>query len=354
MLETVNSQIAIHQYIAELEEAIATANYSTNLQSKLQYNLKSIEETFLETQQKLSFLTERNPLAIITWNKAFEITDWNPAAENIFGYSKHEAIGRNTGLLVPETACKHFHQVMTALIKQEGGIHSSKENITKDGSIIICHWYNTPIKDVDGYLIGIVSIVEDITESRKMEIALSHSEARFRKLVTNVPGVIYQFRLEPDGTHSFPYISGTCQEIFNIEPEEIEKDGTLLTSAVHSEDKQSFLETVAMSAQTLQHWDWQGRMIARSGKIKWIRGISRPELQADGAIIWDGLLIDVSEQQAALNELKQTQVELTESKQFINSIIDTMPVAVYVKDAVDLRYIFWNKTAENLIGFAAE
>lgn len=137
---------------------------------------------------------------------------------------------------------------MTALIKQEGGIHSSKENITKDGRIIVCKWYNSPLKDVNGYVIGIVSLIEDITETRKTEIALSRSEARFRKLVTNLPGVIYQFRLEPDGTPSFPYISDACQEIFNIESEEIEENGTLLTSAVHSEDKQSFLESVAISS----------------------------------------------------------------------------------------------------------
>jgi two-component system NtrC family sensor kinase len=43
-----------------------------------------------------------------------------------------------------------------------------------------------------------------------------------------------------------------------------------------------------------------------------------------------------------------------ESKQFINSIIDTMPLAVFVKDTVNLRYVFWNKYAETLVGFTAD
>jgi two-component system NtrC family sensor kinase len=263
----------------------------------------------------LFILIERNPSAIIIWNQAFEVTSWNPAAENIFGYSKHEALGRDAArLLVPETALEHVHQVMTALMKQEGGIHSINENITSDGKIITCKWFNMPLTDVNGNAVGILSIVENVTETKAMESALSRSEARFRKLVTNVPGVIYQFRLEPDGTTCFPYVSDACREIFSIEPEEVQQDGTLLTEAVHSDDKKLFFESIAISAQTLQGWDWEGRVITGSGIIKWIRGISRPELQADGAIVWDGLLIDISEQYQALNELKQTQLSLEQAK----------------------------------------
>ncbi|BAZ16609.1 putative histidine kinase [Calothrix sp. NIES-4071] len=155
--------------------------------------------------------------------------------------------------------------------------------------------------------------VEDITANKEMEIALNRSEARFKKLVENVPGVIYQFSLKPDGTMCFPYISDACRELFGIEPEEILQNAALLVDAVHPEDRDEFSKSVQESARTLERWDWSGRMKARTGEFKWIRGISRPELLDSGVIIWDGLLIDVSEGCKIQLALEQTQAEL-ESK----------------------------------------
>jgi PAS domain S-box-containing protein len=309
-----DSDLFLHESIAEIKYQIAALNIDIQLQKSLNDNFNQIQEKILLQQHKLSLLSKHNTLGILSWNTAFEITDWDDTASNIFGYTKQEALGCHAAdLLVPEKVREQVNTIIAALLKQEGGVHSINENITKNGEIITCKWYNLPIKDLEGNVIGIIAAVEDITANKAMEIALNRSEARFKKLVANVPGMIYQFCLEPDGTVFFPYISDACKELFAIEPEEVLENGYLLFNAVCSEDQDEFFNSVTVSAQTLERWDWEGRMKTRTGEIKWIRGISRPELLDSGAIIWDGVLIDVSEQRKIQLALEQSQTEL-ESK----------------------------------------
>ena len=56
-------------------------------------------------------------------------------------------------------------------------------NITKDGRVIWCEWFNSVLKDKDGKVITIMSLVQDITEQKKVEEDLWLSENRFRALI---------------------------------------------------------------------------------------------------------------------------------------------------------------------------
>jgi two-component system, NtrC family, sensor kinase len=289
--------------VALLEKALASALIPVK-------NSVRQQQQNTELLHKLSFLTERNPLAIITWNKEFEVVEWNIAAENIFGYSKKEALGRHASLIVPENYKIHVSQMMASLLEQEGGSQSTNENLTKDGRIITCTWHNMPLTNVYGSVVGIISIVEDITVRRAMEVALRKSEARYKKLVANVPGMIYQYRMELNGTASFPYLSDGCREIFGIEPEDAVNNPALILEAVYPDDQKLFIESIMVSVHTLQKWNWEGRMFSSNGQIKWIKAVSRPELQVDGAIVWDGLLIDVTDQKMVDFALKQAKIDL--------------------------------------------
>ncbi len=133
---------------------------------------KRAEQSLRESEQKLSLHIRQTPLAVIEWNLKAEVVEWNPAAENVFGYSREEAIGRPMAeLLVPKSDRKVAAQEWQALISRKTGRHSFSENLTKAGSTIICDWYNTPL-DSEGRVIGVASMVQDFTERARMETTL--------------------------------------------------------------------------------------------------------------------------------------------------------------------------------------
>ncbi len=142
---------------------------------------KQAEAQLKASQQRLALLIEQTPLAIIEWNTNFEIQTWNLAAEKIFGYSTEEMLGNPFDIIIPENARKYVNQVVAALLKQQGGSFSVNENITKDGKIMVCEWYNNPLINPNGEVIGIASMVLDITERQRAKEALLKSQEQLRK-----------------------------------------------------------------------------------------------------------------------------------------------------------------------------
>jgi PAS domain S-box-containing protein len=160
----------------------------------------------------------------------------------------------------------------------------------------------------------------EINQRQKTETNLREIESKFQRLANNLPGMIYQFRLNPDGSSCFPYVSPFAHELYELEPESIQRDGSLILNNVHPDDVEQHSNSIAESAQTFQPWNSVWRIITPSGKLKWLRGSSRPERQADGSILWDGLITDVTIQLTAETELRRF-------RQVLESAIDAVGMA---------------------------
>ncbi|MEH1942071.1 MAG: ATP-binding protein, partial [Nostoc sp.] len=175
---------------------------------------------------------------------------------------------------------------------------------------------------------------------------LQASEIRFQNLTNNIPGMVYQFRLAADGSNSTPYVSSGCFDLYGLKPELVMTGTHSLFDMNHPDDRAAIRQAIAYSAQTLTPFDLECRIILPSETVKWVRSTARPERQADGAILWDGVVIDISER-------KQAEASLAKEREFLNAIIHNITDGIVVCDASGKLTLF-NKATREFHGLPVE
>lgn len=157
---------------------------------------KKTQMALADREKRFSNLVHQSPMAVIEWDIKLNVLEWNEAAEKIFGYTRTEAIGHNAFDLVLRSERRdEIESVRIQLISQQGGTRSTNENVTKKGDTIFCEWYNSPLIDDQGKTVGIISMVEEITDKLIAEKLLKESEFKFRQIVQNSPMGIYVYEV---------------------------------------------------------------------------------------------------------------------------------------------------------------
>ena len=108
-------------------------------------------------------------MGLLNGIKQREIIGWNPAATTIFGYSKEEVLGRTTDFLFDRKKSFLLQQVENDLFLFGKDFTGTAENVTRDGTVIICEWNDTPLFDDAMNVVGAASFVEDVTDRVKLE-----------------------------------------------------------------------------------------------------------------------------------------------------------------------------------------
>ncbi|MFT5356654.1 MAG: PAS domain S-box-containing protein [Polyangiales bacterium] len=138
---------------------------------------KSAEREIRRSNERLRAHVENTPLGMLEWNTEFRVVEWNARCEEIFGYTKAEALGRHAAeLVIPPEAAALIDDTFQSLMSQTGGTHSRNANVNKANERIVCDWYNTPLVDRHGGVLGIASIVQNVSERHQLESQFAQSQ----------------------------------------------------------------------------------------------------------------------------------------------------------------------------------
>ncbi|WP_293128807.1 PAS domain S-box protein [Microcoleus sp. bin38.metabat.b11b12b14.051] len=268
----------------------------------------------------------------------------NDAFCEFIGHSRAELIGKSDYDFFPKSEAAVFWLKDEEVLRNGISLETEENFTNKAGKEHIISTKKSGFPRADGSKV-IVGTIRDITEYRRQQRALEQSEARFQKLVANLPGIIYQFQMSATGQMSFPYVSSGSRQLYELEPEAIEQNAELLFGGIHPDDRLDLEASIAISATTLEPWQQQWRQILRSGKVKWLQGSSRPERLNDssksgsaGDIIWDGLVMDIT-------ELKQAQ---TERDRFFTISLDLLCIVGF-----DGYFKRLNQAWSNTLGYSS-
>lgn len=265
------------------------------------------------------------PIPIMIHAEDGEVIQINQIWTDITGYTQSDIP------TIPDWTQRAYgerHELVKAYIDQLYERNTSVDDgefpvTTRHGETRILDFCSAPLGQLpDGKRLAI-SMARDITQRKRAETALQESERRLSELAKNIPGSIYRFVLHTDGSYSIPYMSPGSKRVFELEASEIEENPAILINLIHPDDRESFEDSVTASAEMLDAWHWEGRLITPSGELKWLRGASCPKKQANGDVLWDGLLMDIT-------NCKNTEFALQESELRFRQLADNISQVFWV------------------------
>src|SRR5687768_13715627 len=107
-----------------------------------------------------------------------------------------------------------------------------------------------------------------------------------------LPGVIYELTIRPDGTKGITFITANCREILGISADEIMKDISVFNNAIIPVDRESFEYSSKENYKRESMWSWEGRILV-NGLTRWIEARSNFEKRTD-KVIRKGIILDIT------------------------------------------------------------
>lgn len=202
-----------------------------------------------------------------------------------------------------------------------------------------------------GVLLGVVCVAYyvSVQARRTIEDELRAEKERFQRIVDTAPGVVHARRETSDGKLSFPYASPRIEEIYGVSAAQLAIDAAVVRQLIHPDDRALVQHTVAVSAQTLQSWRAEYRLChPHRGEI-WIEGHSIPHREADGSIVWYGVLTEITERKQAEAALHRALRDQAQTLAQLDALFSSAPIGIGLWDR-QLRFLRLNQTLADING----
>lgn len=204
---------------------------------------------------------------------------------------------------------------MLATVDNSGALFDSQQR-RKDGTVIDVELSNNGAEYRDEKLV--FCIVRDTTARNTTEKNLRQIVGRLQRITSQIPGALYQYRMAPDGTRSFPYFSEGIVVAGGLTWEDLTgTDADPIMSHILPEDAETIELNIQESASTLSYVHTEFRIRHSDGSMRWIESRSTPEKEADGGILWTGILLDITKRMEA--EEKVRTMAITDGLTGINN-----------------------------------
>ena len=268
---------------------------------------KKIEEAWRTAHDRLSFHIEQAPLGFIEWDAQIQLKYWSKHAEDIFGWTEKEfKTAFHSGLdIVDEADLAYVKNITDRMLQGEMNRNSIQcRSKTKSGKVIWTEWYNSVLRDAEGNVATILSLVQDISERKKSEELIQMSNERFELVTSATNDVIWDWDIKTNHL----WWNSNYYSYFGYSESQASKDISSWQDYVHPDDKERVISGIrACFAEKRNSWRDEYRFIKADGTEAFILDY--------GNILYDkesepyrmvGAMLDISSRKKQEEELQQS------------------------------------------------
>jgi PAS domain S-box-containing protein len=279
---------------------------------------RSVRVALARADSELSAHLDNTPLAVIEWDHEFRITRWTGQAENVFGWSPVEVVGKQPfeWRLVYDDDAEMVARLIGEMIAERNPRNVMvNRNYTKSGAVIWCEWHNSIRHDDQGRFVSFLSLVLDITQRKTAEEKLARNEARLRAALSSARMIGWEWDLIASRGH----LPDDFAAFFGLPATDDYTTPEGASRAVHPSDLPGIEVAWQRSIQTGEDlfYEFRGPVLQATGTDRWfaVRGqIIRDPAGAAVRIV--AVTTDITARKQAEAERAKVDRELQEAQKW--------------------------------------
>ena len=256
----------------------------------------------LQQLAELEHLYRTAPVGLCLMDTELRYVRVNDRLAEMHGLAVGEHIGQRLRDVIPEVAKVVelvYHRVLETGEPQLD-LETHVANPASPGEKMTCLVSYYPIKSEDGRILGISTVIQDITPRQRAEEALRVSEERYRTLAETARVIPWE---ADANTFQFTYVGGKAEEILGYRVRDWYTH-SFWENHIHSEDRDWAVDYCVEHMKTCIDYQFDYRMIASDGSIVWLHDVVHVVRDEDGPRLLCGFMIDITERKAAEEALR--------------------------------------------------
>jgi PAS domain S-box-containing protein len=309
---------------------------NTEVRERLQ-----LQKALLESQTQYKLLFDSNPIPMWVYDQRNRLfLDVNEATLREYGYTREEFLRLNIFDIRPEKDVPLLKYKLDQQDKKESQ-YSKTRHKRKDGSIFDVEVVSHALPDWDDTMPRLVVAI-NVEERQQMIDQLQKSETQLREVSSSIPGAVFQLQMKSDLQYTFTFISEGIKELLQISPQEAYANPDALYRYITPEDTSKVRKALMGSYRKLSPLVVVFRISPpNAAPLKWIQAHGLPTLKDAGHVIWNGTMIDITDQ-------KNAQEQLVASEANLRALLNSSPQAIYLLDS-SFRIMLYNSVAKEQV-----
>ena len=243
------------------------------------------------------------PCGLVQFEDDGRLRSANLFLKSMLGFDGGEPLPGSFALLLNPASRILYHTVVAATLRLRGDVSETYLVMRRSDGADVPVLVNIARRMHEGGTVN-TAVVLLIRDRKRLVDELLQA----RRSAEQIPGLVFQYLLQPDGASTFPYASDAIQEWFGVTPAQARASAKAVLDCIHPEDRNALDISLAHSARTISRWTMQFRVRGPDGRERWLEAHASPQPHGQGAVLWHGYAGDVTQRRALEGSLRDKEI----------------------------------------------